>query len=833
MLNHLRLAFRTLLRTPFVTAVAVGSIALGIGANAAIFSLFDHILLQPLPVLEPSALVNLAAPGPKPGSTSCNQAGDCEYVFSYPMFRDLERVQTVFSGLAGHRLFGANIAARGTTLSSDGVQVSGSYFPALGIQPALGRLLTPADDATPGAHPVAVLGHGFWTARFGQDPAVLDEPIVVNGVPVTVVGVAPPGFAGTTFGPRPDIFVPLSMREVLSPGWKGLDNRRSYWVYVFGRLKPGVSIAQAHAALDPPYRALITDVEAPLQVGMSAATLQRFKTKPLTLEPGPQGQSSVHEQSRTPLLLLLAVTGLVLLTACANVANLLLARGAGRAGEMAVRLSIGAGRGQLLAQLLTEAGVLALLGGLVGLAVAKGTLLLIGSILPPFAASVLPTGLDLRVLVFALGVALATGVLFGLYPALHSTRPDLVSVLKSQAGQPGGSRSAARFRAVLATVQITLSMTLLVAAGLFIKSLYNVSRVDLGLQAAQLVTFSISPELNGYSAAQSIAFFERVEAAVGALPGVAAVGASTVPLISGSNWDSNVQVQGFEAGPDTNTSASFSMVGAGFFKTLGIPLMGGREFTPADGPGAPKVAIVNQAFVKKFNLGDRAIGTRMSSGERTDPLDTEIVGVVRDAKYSEVKGAIPPQFFLPYRQDERAGNINVYARTSGDAATLLASVQSAVRALDPNLPVENPKTMVQQVQENVFLERMIGTLSTLFAVLATLLAAVGLYGVLAYTVAQRTREFGLRMALGADGPMVRGLVLRQVLWMTVIGGGVGLALAIGIGRGAQSLLFEMRGWDPAVLVMSAALLGLVAFGAGLVPALRASRVAPMVALRDE
>ncbi|MCC6989368.1 MAG: ABC transporter permease [Acidobacteria bacterium] len=833
MLTHLRLAFRTLRKTPFVTIVAVGSIALGIGANAAIFSLFDRILLRPLPVPAPEALVNLAAPGPKPGSTSCNQAGDCAQVFSYPMFRDLERTQTVFTGLAAHRLFGVNLAARGRTLSTDGVQVSGSYFPTLGVQPALGRLLTPADDATPGAHPVVVISHGFWTAQFGQDPAVLNEAITVNGTSLTVVGVAARGFDGTTFGPRPDIFVPISMREVLTPGWKGFDNRRSYWAYLFGRLKPGVSLAQARAALDPPYRAFITDIESPLQTGMSEATMQRFKAKPLLLEPGPQGQSGVHEDARIPLLLLLGVTGLVLLTACANVANLLLARGAGRAGEMAVRLSIGAGRGQLLAQLLTEAGVLAVLGGVVGLGVAKATLTLVASILPPFAATVVPTTLDGRILAFTLGVAVLTGLVFGLYPALHSTRPDLVSVLKSQAGQPGGSRSAARFRTTLATVQITLSMALLVAAGLFIKSLYNVSRVDLGLQTSQLVTFSISPELNGYSPAQSVAFFERVEDAVRALPGVSSVGLSTVPLIAGNNWNTSVRVQGFEAGPDTNTDASFSRVGAGFFKTLGIPLLGGREFSPADAASAPKVAVVNQAFVRKFNLGDRAIGARMNTGGPDDPLDIEIVGLVQDAKYSEVKDAIPPQFFQPYRQDDQAGSINVYARTSGDAAALLASVQAAVRALDPNLPVENPRTMEQQVRENVFLERMIGTLSSLFAALATVLAAIGLYGVLAYTVAQRTREFGLRMALGADGAMVRGLVLRQVLRMTVIGGAVGLALAIGIGRGAQSLLFEMQGWDPAVLVSSAALLGAVAFGAGVLPALRASRIAPMVALRDE
>lgn len=832
-MSDLRLAFRMLRKAPFVTAVAVVSLALGIGANTAIFSMFDRILLAPLPVPDTDALVNLQAPGPKPGSQSSNQAGETSYVFSYPMFRDLERAQTVFTGLAAHRLTGANVAARGQTFNTDAVQVSGSYFPTLGVQPALGRLLGPADDTAPGAHPVAVLSHAAWTSRFGGDPTVLNEAIVVNGTSLTVVGVAPRGFSGTTTGAAPDLFVPISMREVLTPGWKGFDNRRSYWVYLFARLKPGVSIEQARASLEPTYRGIVTEVEAPLQQGMSDQTMARFKTKPLNLEPGWRGQSGVHEEAETPLLMLLAVTGLVLLTACANVANLLLARAAGRAGEMAVRLSIGAGRWQLVRQLLVESCVLSVGGGAAGLLVARWTLALIRSFLPSFAAGVLPDTLEPRVLVFALAVSVATGVIFGLYPALQSTRPDLLTALKGQAGQPGGGRGAARFRATLAGAQVALSMALLVAAGLFLKSLYNVSRVDLGLQTTRLVTFTLSPELNGYTPAQSVAFFERVEAAVAALPGVTAVSASNVPLLSGNNWNSSVSVQGFEAGPDTNTTASFAYVGNGFFGTAGVPLMAGREFTAGDAADRPKVAIVNQAFARKFNLGDRAVGSRMSTDGGSAPLDIEIVGLVQDAKYSEVKGAIPPQFFRPYRQDPNAGSITIYARTSGDAEALLSSVQAAVRALDPNLPVEQPKTMAQQVDENIFLDRMISTLSALFAGLATTLAAVGLYGVLAYTVAQRTREFGLRMALGADGAAVRGLVLGHVLRMTAAGGAVGLALAVGLGLGAQSLLYQLQGWDPAVFATSAVLLGSVAMAAGWLPARRASRIQPMVALRED
>jgi len=833
MLSDLRLAFRALSKTPFVTAIAVVSLALGIGANTAIFSLFNRMLLRPLPVPEASALVNLAAPGPKPGSNNCGQAGDCVNVFSHPMFRDLERAQIVFTGIAAHQIFSANLATRGQTMNADGMLVSGSYFPTLSVPPALGRLFTPADDVTPGAHPLVVLGHGFWESQFGRSPAVLGEAVTVNGQTMTVIGVAARGFEGTTLGVLPKVFVPISMRSVMIPGRNDFEDRRAYWAYLFARLKPGVSIEQARAALETQYRSIVTQVEVPLQAGMSDQTMARFKTKALELSPGARGQSAVHGEARAPLLLLLGVTALVLVIACANIANLLLARAAGRASEMGVRLSIGASRWQIVRQLMVESCTLALLGGVAGLLVARWTLTAVAALLPPEAATTVPSATDPAMLLFTLAVALTTGLVFGLYPALHSTRPDLATVLKGHGGQPSGARNASRFRTTLATSQIALSMALLVAAGLFTKSLYNVSRVDLGLQADQLVTFAVAPELNGYTPSQSRAFFARVEDALAALPGVTSVAASRVPLLSGSNWANSVAVQGFEAGPDTNTSASFSAIGPGLFKTLGVPLMAGRDFSRADILGAPKVAIVNQAFARRFNLGDHAVGTRMSAGRNATALDIEIVGLVHDAKYSEVKDAVPAQFFTPYLQDERAGASAFYARTSGDAAALLGAVQAAVKALDPNLPIENPKTMTQQVRENVFLDRMISTLSAGFAVLATVLAAVGLYGVLAYTVAQRTREFGLRMALGADGASIRGIVLAHVARMTVIGGVLGLAAAIGIGVAARSLLFELQGYDPVVLASSVALLTVIAFAAGAIPALRASRVAPMTALRQD
>ncbi len=831
-MNNLKLSFRALAKTPFITAIAVLSLALGIGANAAIYSLFDQMLVRSLPVNDPGQLVDLAAPGPKPGSQSCNQAGSCDDVFSYPMFRDLQKARGPFTGMAGHRSFGANLATGDQTLNGQGMLVSGSYFPVLGLRPALGRLIGPSDDDMVGEHPVAVLSHRFWTMHLGSDPSVIGQTVTVNGTVMTVVGVAPDGFDGTTLGTRADVFVPLSMRAAVSPGFKDFENRRSYWVYVFGRLRPGLSMDQASAEINTRYSAIINDVEAPLQEGMSDPTMERFRAKKVALTPGRRGQSSIHRQARTPLTFLFAIVGVVLLIACANIANLLLARGASRSQEMAIRGSLGAGRGQLLARLLTESFLLALLGGVASLLVARGTLVFIASLLPPESTATLDLTLSPPVLLFSAALVIGTGFLFGLYPALYSTRHDLASVLRASSGQPSGARSTARFRSALVTAQIALSMALLVAAGLFIKSLVNVSHVDLGMRVDDLVTFAISPENNGYESAQSRALFLRVEDQLAALPGVRREAAAMVPVLSGESWGASVHVQGFQSGPDVDTGARYNLVGPGYFATLGMPLLAGREFTPADAGDSANVAVVNQAFTRKFHLDEHdAVGKWMSLGG--DSLNIQIVGVVRDAKYNDVKDEVPATFFLAYRQNPRLGFLTFYARTAGDPAPVMRAVPGLMKRMDPNLPVENLKTMRQQVSENVFLDRTIGTLASAFAALATLLAAIGLYGVLAYAVVQRTREFGLRMALGADNGRVRRMVLRQVARMVIVGGVVGIVAALFLGRAAQSLLYGLKGDDPWVVVMVAGGLTLVAFAAGYLPALRASRVEPMQALRYE
>lgn len=828
-------ALRTLFKTPFVTIVAIASLALGLGSTAAIFSLFNQLLLQPLPVPEPDRLVNLSAPGPKPGSNSCNQQGECDTVFSYPMFRDLEREQTVFTALAAHRLSGANLSYGGQTINSSLMLVSGGYFPALGIQPALGRLIGPGDDRAPGETPVVVLSHAFWTTHFAADPNVLNQTMIVNGQTMTIVGVAPRGFSGTTIGGEAKVFVPITLNDPVNPFSKRMDNRRVYFIYLFGRLKPGVTIDQVNATLGTKYRAIINDVEAPLQKGMSDQTLAKFRAKALGVQPGRRGQSNIANNGGPALMMLLGVTGFVLLIACANIANLLLARSAARAGEMAVRLSIGASRGQLIRQLLTEALLLALFGGIAGLAVAQWTLDLIASLLPTMAVDMIKWRVDGTTMLFAAALTVGTGVLFGLFPALHSTRPDLASALKGQSGQPSGARAAARFRTSLATMQIALSMSLLVAAGLFTKSLMNISRVDLGIKADNVITFTVSPTLNGYTPDRSRQFFDQLQDRLAALPGVTGVTNALVPLIAGNNWGNSVAVEGFPAGPDTDVDSRFNEIGPGYFRTLSVPLVSGREFTSADTFGAPKVAIVNEAFAKKFNLGRNAVGKHISqSPGPNSKLDIEIVGLAQNAKYSDVKRDTPPVFFVPSRQEEKVfGFTTFYVRTSTDPESFLANIPKVVSGIDPNLPVEDLRTLPEQVRENVFLDRMISVLSAAFAMLATLLAAIGLYGVLAYTVSQRTREIGLRMALGADASRVRSMILRQVAMMTVVGGAIGLSAAVGLGKLAQSLLFQLKGYDPVVLGTAAVALTLVALAAGFIPAHRASQVDPMRALRWE
>jgi predicted permease len=834
-----RYAVRTLGASPGFTAVAVLTLALGSGANAAIFSIFNLALLRPLPVPAPERLVNLSSPGPRPGRTSTSSTFSGDDVFSYPLFRDLERDQRVFTGIAAHRDFVAHVSYRQQASSEEGRLVSGSYFPVLALQPALGRLLGPEDDRTRGAHPVVVLSHAYWRTRCSADPAVLNDTMMVNGHALTIVGVAPPDFAGTTLENRPRLFVPLTMAAQMMPGlrnpheggvWNGFEDRRDHWLYLFARLEPGISLEGAERTINIPFAAIINDVEfAAQRSGLGNLARERFRNRRLLLERGGQGQRPERAELQSVFLLLFCVTGVVVLIACANIANLLLARAASRERDITVRLSLGAGRHRLVRQMLTESFLLATAGGLAGLAVASWTLGGLAALVPAQADAMLRFELDARVVVYTMVLCTGMALLFGAYPALLATRRDLAAALR---GGTAGTRSAARFRTSLAIAQVALSMALLVTAGLITKSLLNLSRVELGIRVAGVTTFRLSPELNGYSPDQSDLFFDRVQQQIIAMPGVTSVAVSTVPVLAGIAQGNNVTVEGFTADPDTSTSSYSMNIGSGYFQTLGIPLLAGREFTTADIAGAPKVAIVNEAFARKFNLGRAALGKRMRPGAGLPP-DIEIVGLVKDARYSQIKDARPPQFFLPYRQSEKTGKLSFYVRSTVPSAQLPAPLRAVLTQIDPTVPVEHLRPLADQAGETIALDRLIGALSAGFALLATLLAALGLYGVLTYDLAQKTRELGLRIALGATVARVWRIVFTNVGRITIAGCVLGTIAALAIGRLAQSQLFNVPGYDVVVMLMAAGGIALIAAGAGAIPARRASRIDAITALRCE
>lgn len=839
-MQNVRYALRQFRRNPGFTLAAVLTLALGIGANTAIFSIYHQVLLRPLPVPEPDRLVNMSTTGLPPGNWCGDTSGYADEVYNYRMFRDLERIQTVFTGIAAHFSFNANLAFRGETLNASGLLVSGSYFPVLAVRPALGRLLGSEDDRAMNESHVVVLSHAYWETRFGRNPSILNQVLIVNGQPMTIVGVAQRGFEGTTMGMNPQVFVPITMANLMSLTCKGgeFDGRLLHWLYLFARLKPKITMDQAQASINGQYHAIINDVEAPLQKDMSDQAIAQFKAKTILLSKGMQGQSALlSDETKTGFNLLLCLTTLLWIIACVNVINLLLARGAAREGEFAIRLSIGAGRMQVLIQLLTEYCLLALFAGAAAVLAAKWTLNWITLLLPAEWTEGFIDGFQFSLgapaLFFAAALTLGTGLLFGLFPALQGTRSDLTSPLKVQSGRQSSAKSAARFRTSLATSQIALSLTLLVVAGLCAKSLFNVNRIDLGMKADNLVTFGVSPSLNGYTAQRSLLLYERLEDELAAVPGVTGVANSLDPLLTGMRHEGYVFVEGYKMDSDTDRFSLFNKIGPAYFSTLGIPLISGREFTRSDAEGTQKVAIVNEAFADKFKLGSDAVGKHIGWYGYGQP-DYEIVGLVKNAKHSEVKGPVPPLFFLPYRQGHLHinGDLTFYIRTSSNVNPLMGNIRKLVARLDPNLPVERLRTMPQQVRLTAIGDRAMSYLSTAFACLAILLTAVGLYGVLAYMVAHRTREIGLRIALGASHAQVCGMIFRQVGIMTSIGGIIGLILAVGLSRYMQSILYRFEAFDLVVFCGSAIAILMVGLIIGFIPALRASQVNPMEALRS-
>jgi predicted permease len=833
LLQDLRYGLRTLIKNPGFTAVAVLTLALGLGANTAIFSLTDQILLKTLPVQKPDELVILRSDGPKTGRASSD--GDSANSFSYPMYQDLRDKNDVFSGLLARFPVSLSVAAEGQTERADGELVSGNYFDVLGVTPALGRLFTQEDDLIPGANPVIALSHGYWIRRFGGVSDILNKTLVVNGQSMTVVGVARAGFTGVQIGQTPDVFVPMMMKAQITPTWNGLKEHKDYWLAILGRLKPGLSARQAQAAFAPTYRAIL-EAELPLMGKWPAEIQERFLDQKLQLTPGAQGRLILQRDAQAPLLVLLGMVGLVLLIACGNVANLLLARGAARQREIAIRMAIGAGRFRLIRQFLVESVVLSFLGGLVGLMVAGWTLgLLVSSIPASVGALGLSPALDLRMLGFNLALALLTGLLFGLAPALRATRLNLESTLREQGSSVSGSLSQVRFRKGLVVSQIVLTTVLLVGAGLFARSLNNLKRLDLGVRAEQIVTFSIAPEQNGYTPIRSVAFFDQLRESLAGLPGVISVSAAEIPIFTDSNSSSNITVEGYQPRDDDDeeTHVYKNYVGPNYFSTMGIPLIEGREFNNADAANSPKAAVVNETMARHFFAGREAVGARFAFGAGKVHPDIQIVGVVKDSKHGTVREKARPFVYIPYSQQKTIGRLTFYVKTEQKIGQLASTLRREVQRLDPNLPVVDLKTLEQQIDESLFADRFLTSLSLSFALLAAVLAVIGLYGVMAYTVTRRTSEIGIRMALGATRGNVSWLILREVVVLAAIGLMVGLPAAYALGHVAESLLYGVKVSDPIVFAGAALLLSAGTLLGGYLPARRASRVDPMTALRYE
>ena len=829
---QIRVILRGLARTPGFTAIAISSLALGIGANTAIFSLLDQVVLRTLPVKNPRELVFLYHPGPAQGHVWNDEDGGPS--FSYPMFRELQKEQTPFTGLAAARLAPASISFRNSAENGTADTVSGNYFDLLGVRPAIGRVFSEEDDRAPGERPIAVLRYGYWASRFGADASVLNQTLMVNGHPFTIVGVAQKGFECEKPGSAPDIFVPITMRKEIQPGWDGFGDRKDYWATLFARLKPGISGEQADAAINVAYRGQL-ELDIQLLSRPSATFLAQFRAKKIILKPGEYGRGSLHEDSREPALLVMGVTALVLLISCANVANLQLARAAARSREVAVRLAIGSSRMQLIHHLLAEACLVAIAGGLLGLIAAWATMRGIVAALPPGNgyANVLSPDLDARALLFCLAVSILTGFLFGLFPALQTTRTDLARALKDQSGQSTASGSSNAFRKILVTAQIAISFLLLISAGLFARTLINLRNVDLGLRADHVLTFSLAPKLNRYTDANAAQFYDQLMERLSAIPGVKSASAGMVEVLADDDYGQNITVPGYLPPDDVSAHSNRDEIGPDYFRTLGIPLIAGREFTIADNAGAPKVAIVNEEFVRHFFAGQNPLGRRFAVGGGNVAPDIEIVGVVKDARSSGIKQAPVRTFFLPHRQDLRPGTLYFYLRSAVEPERIASAVRAAVASLDSNLPIRGMKTINDQIDQDLFAQRILSNLTTGFAVLATLLAALGLYGVLAYNIARRTREIGIRMALGADAAHVRALVVREVAVMLLIGTVAGLGSAVATGRLVENMLYGMRAWDPEIYAASAVLLWFIALAAAYLPATKATSVDPLVALRYE
>jgi putative ABC transport system permease protein len=823
---RIRFALRTLVKSPLLSVIVILSLGLGIGVNTAIFSLLNEVVLSSLPIPHPEQLVLLTSPGDlKHGRTSNGDSGGMDYVFNWRTFRELEK-HTEAASVAAFCTMSSNIGFSRQTVRGEMMLVSGSYFPVLGIQPFTGRLIGPKDDVPGNA--IAVLGYRYWRDKLGADPSVLNQTIKVNGQPFTVAGIAPSNFIGTTVGTDPSVYLPISFKPLLTEGWNGTDKLADYWIYLLARLKTGITVPQAEAALNGPYSGVVQEMAATINGKIEKTPL--FRQQKLSLKNGRQGNSNFRDEYRSALNILLLATGLVLLIAMANAANLLLARSVERRKELAIRAAIGASRWELMAQFLTEALLLSVIGGIAGVAIAYATLkLLLAS--SESANSLNGASLNYTILWFSVALSLATGILFGLYPAWDAARATLATTLNDESGKASSSRGSARLRTALVCAQLTIAIVLLVPTGLFLKSVVNLLHVDLGIRTANVITFFISPKWNGYTPAQAQAIFERAETELAAIPGVRSAVGSSVPLIGDSNWGTSFTTEGLVPGAE-KPNTKYDEVGPGFFEKAGIPLLAGRDIRETDTATSPKIVVVNETWAKQIFKGANPIGHRIGFG-KDGALDTEIVGIVKDSHYSSVRKDPPPVFYRPWRQDDKLGFISLYVRTELPPQQIIPQIRSVMRSIDGDVPLSDMRTLEEQVHYNLRSDELMMRLASAFAALATTLAMLGLYGVMAYGVARRRREIGIRMALGAAPARIRGMVMRELIWILAIGVGLGIPLALAATRVIESRLFGVHAKDLTILISATLLLSLTAAAAAYWPARRASKVDPLTALRSE
>ena len=808
--QDLRLAVRMLRLNPGFASVAVLALGLGIGANTALYSILNAVFLRLLPVAKPEQLVVLAH-----RNTS----------FSYPLYRELRDKSKSLQDVIAYRTLQANIGLNGVTERVKAVLVSGNYFSGLGVRMALGAPIAPEDDTTPGSGgsrgPVAVLSYSFWQRRFNADPKAVGSRIDLNGMPLIIVGIVEAGFSGTEIGEAPVVFAPMMMQPALLPyDPQALSQPRNVWLRILGRLGEGVSRAQAEAELT----IVMQQFWRQYAPELSAARLRTLLDQRVTLTAGGAGTSPLRRRYSQPLTILLVVAGLVLLIACANVANLLLTRATGRQREIAVRLALGATRRRLISQLLTESLLLSLIGSAAGLLFARWGRDLVLRFLPQ-AADVQVT-LDGPVLGFSLLLGLSAGLLFGLAPALQATRPDMTPVLKDDNLSGGPKRF--NLRRGLVVVQVALSLMLLSGAGVFLRSLRNLEQLDPGFVRENVLVFSLDPRLKGYTAVEARLLFDRLIERLKLLPGVRAAGvADFAPL--GMHTGNTIYVEGYQPRADEPRSdPGVGLVSPDYFATMGIPVIFGREFSARDSAAAPKVAIVNQTFARHYFGNQNPLGKRL--GYRDGIFDMEVVGVVRDSKYGGLREEATRMLYLAAAQRPYGGGV-VHVRTAGDAEVLGPLARAEVRALDRDLPVNDLTTVRLELDRALTQDRLVAALSTLFSALALVLSAVGLYGVMSYAVSRRTREIGIRMALGAERGNIARQVLQEVAMLMLAGVLLGLPAAYAVLKLVSGMLFGLSSTDTATTVLAVAVLGLAALIAAWLPARRAARVDPMVALR--